>query len=257
MIKRLAGSAGVWTTFESGSFTHGTGIPGHSDVDLMGRIMPGERPTLPSSSLSRLKAAINAESWRFSKVSVSSPAVKVKFATGPDFEIAPAYLADKENEVEIFWIPGPNEEWVRSAPQSQNAYVNSENERLEKRLKPLIRLLKKWKYSQAVPVSSAYLELQATRICSSESIIIYDLDLIRILSRLVSVGFQPMNDPVALVSRVKSTSSEANRKQAVDQADKALHHLRAAYDARKGKDASDYWSNMYKIYGTGFPWPNW
>ena len=55
--------------------------------------------------------------------------------------------------------------------------VAAENNRLRKKLKPLIRFVKTWKYYCNVPISSFYLELRVTKWMESEDTIVYDIDL--------------------------------------------------------------------------------
>ena len=103
---------------ESGSWSHGTGIKKKSDVDYMSWCS-GSRPEYPSSALRQAKDAISGCDWRITDLSVSSPVVKVEFATEPKFEIAPV----RHRKV------APASECGRSAEQSWPTETANTNER--------------------------------------------------------------------------------------------------------------------------------
>jgi hypothetical protein len=147
-IERLLSTASIKSDylFESGSWSHGTAIAAKSDVDYMAWI-DSERPSLPSSALARLRQVIDdSNGLDVYKVRTSSPVVSVEFYTDPHFEIVPAYYERSVGDTVVYWIPGRGDEWVLSAPDAHLAYVNRHNDRLGKKVKPLVRLMKAWKY---------------------------------------------------------------------------------------------------------------
>lgn len=253
-VKAKTASVGI---LESGSWSHGTSLKGFSDVDYMSWIPGTETPTLPSTALSSLKQAISGAHWSIKELRISSPTVKVTFYQPPHFEIVPAYYKGKQQEISVFRIPGPNDEWIESIPIAHNSYVSDINDRLGKKVKTLVRLVKAWKYSQSVPVSSFYLEMRTVQYSSGESTIIYDMDLRSVLRKLVLGEMRSMNDPLGIVPRIPATSSEANRITALRLAREAVGHLEAAEAAQENGDRSAYWSHMYSVYGPDYPYPVW
>ncbi|WP_301122977.1 nucleotidyltransferase domain-containing protein [Mycolicibacterium fortuitum] len=242
---------------ESGSWSHGTSIAGKSDVDYMA-VLPGSaRPMLPSTALSNMKDALDGAHWSITGLKISSPTVKVGFYQPPNFEIVPAYYARDQGDVSVFRIPGPGDEWVESVPAAHNTYVSDINDRLGKKLKPLVRLVKAWKYDQEVPVSSFYLEMRTARRMSDESTILYDIDLRSVFRALILGQMRDMNDPLGIVSRITATSSEANRRTALRAAEDASRHLEEAKVAQEAGDKSLYWRNMVAVFGYDYPWPVW
>jgi hypothetical protein len=243
---------------ESGSWSHGTSIKGHSDVDYMSFIPESARPVLPSTALSRLKDTIAGAHWSIASTRISSPTVKVSFYQPPNFEIVPAYYKGKQDGIDVFRIPGPGDQWAESIPIAHNDFVNDVNDRLSKKVKTLARLVKAWKYQQEVPVSSFYLEMRTVKYASNESCIIYDIDLRRVFAELVLTEMRGMNDPLGIVPRIPATSSEANRIIAVRQAHAALGYLQAADAAQTSGNQLDYWSNMGAVFGySDYPYPDW
>ena len=148
--------------FRSGSFGHGTSVRGYSDVDYFAVFPNG---TLPRASADGLHAVWQALDQRFplTGVRIDAPAVVVPFGSDPaeTTEVVPAW-AVRHLPVAVFQIPGLDNGWLNAAPIAHNNFVNRNDERLSNRLKPLIRMVKSWKYGYAVSVSSFYLELAIT-----------------------------------------------------------------------------------------------
>lgn len=240
--------------FESGSWTHGTGIAAKSDVDYMAWI-DSARPSLPSSALTRLRQVIDdTYDLDVYRVRTSSPVVSVEFYTGPHFEIVPAYYQRSVGDTLVFWIPGRGDEWVLSAPEAHLDYVNFQNDRLGKKVKPLVRLMKAWKYFVDAPVSSFYLEMRTTEYAATETSIWFEIDIPAVFRSLISTGIRDMNDPDGLVGRIPACSSDEKRRQAVSLMRNALTSLDLAGDARHRGDTHEYWSNMYDVFGPSFPY---
>lgn len=252
----LTSSLRVTSMFESGSWTHGTSIKAHSDVDYM-VVATGTRPLLPSSALAIAKATVNGCDWKINGVKVSSPIVAITYYTQPNFEVAPAWYKERVGGVSVYWIAGRGDEWVLSAPGAHLAYVSEQNDRLGKKVKPLIRLMKAWKYHVGAPVSSFYLEMRTAEYAKGESSIVYDIDLRGVMNTIASFGARDMNDPAGVVGRVPACASDEKRK-------KTLSMLRSAYSALNDADAAKtrgdrhaYWLAMREVFGGDYPWPSW
>jgi hypothetical protein len=246
----------VTSVFESGSWSHGTAITAKSDVDYMA-VATSSRPMYPSSGLATAKAAIKGSDWKISDVGVSSPVVQIRYYTPPHFEIAPAWFKETKSGYQVFWIAGRGDEWVLSAPAAHLAYVNTQNDRLSKRVKPLVRLLKAWKYNVGAPVSSFYVEMRAAHYASGESSIVYDIDLRECFRQMINVDLCDMNDPKGIAGRIPACSSDEKRRRTKRLTEAALTNLERA-DAAKARGArTDYWGAMYDVFGSDYPWPTW
>ena len=244
--------------FESGSWSHGTALAGHSDVDLMAWA-GGIQPTRPSSALAAMKSALQDSHWAITNLRVSSPTVQVRFTGPPHFEVVPAWLhANNDGESRVFQIPGPGDRWVESAPRPHLRFVNQQNDRLNKRVKPLARLLKQWKAHTGAPVSSFYLEMRAAAYAKTEQVIVYHLDLRYLIDDLITSGLPDMNDPTGYVSRIHAVSSEENRRTTLRLLREAKHHLDEAYEIDGRADTkTTYWLAMADVFGNDFPYPPW
>lgn len=246
-------SLAVGSMFESGSWSHGTSVKAHSDVDYMA-VAGSSKPFSPSSALSVAKAAIANCDWKINSVAVSSPVVAVTYYQPPNFEIAPAWYKERKNGFDVYWIGGRGDEWVLSAPRAHLEYVNRQNDRLGKKVKPLVRLIKAWKYHATVPVSSFYLEMRTAQHAAGESSIVYEIDLVLVLNDLIAAGARDMNDPEHIAGRIPACSSEEKRRRTLALAEEARTHLNSAEDARKRGDRLAYWREMAAVFGTDYPW---
>jgi hypothetical protein len=120
-----------------------------------------------------------------------------------------------------------------------------------------MRLLKAWKSNVGGPVSSFYLEMRAAEYAEDEIVIIYDVDLHRVMSVMVAAGARDMNDPARIVGRIPACASEEKRRRTLTLLSAAISNLRDADEAKTAGDRSAYWQAMYKVFGNGYPWPAW
>ncbi len=244
----------IVSSFEAGSFSHGTAVKDRSDVDLMIWVKIVQQPLLPSSALSTFKLALSTLGVRL--LSISSPTVRVEFWTPPHFELVPSFYSSTVSDVSVYEIPGRRDEWVLSAPRAHNLLVNQQNERLYMKLKPLVRLLKAWKYYVQAPLSSFYLEMRATEYALGESVILYYIDLPRVLRRIVGGDVADMNDPAGITGRIPACSSDEKRRTTKLWMQSAIMNLDAAEAQRQAGDRSGYWTNMAAVFGNDFPYPS-
>ena len=246
----------VTSMFESGSWSHGTAIKAKTDVDYMA-VATGTKPTYPSSALTSAKTAMTGCDWKIIGVSASSPVVKVTYNSQPHFEIAPVWFKETKTGHAVYWIAGRGDEWVLSAPAAHLAYVNRENDRLSKRVKPLIRLLKAWKSHVGAPVSSFYMEMRAVEHSAGEMTIYYYFDLRSCFRKMINAEVRDMNDPEGIVGRIPACSSDDERRQTVQMMKTACSNLERAEDARSRNDKNAYAAAMRQVFGVGYPYPTW
>lgn len=239
---------------ESGSFRHGTGVRAHSDVDYIVWTI-GPRPTLPGTQLTALRDTLYVNMYSASRATVSSPTVRVEFAGPPYFEVVPAWWSHDVNGDEVFYIPGPGDEWVKSIPKAHNRYVSDINDTHGKKVKQLIRLLKAWKYHVGAPVSSFYLEIRTARYAKGEATILYRADLRIVMGRILNEEVRDLNDPLGLVGRIPGCASDAKRATTKRLLHEAVEALDEADEAYSADDKTGYWIAMSRLFGTDFPWP--
>lgn len=250
----LSSSFTVNRFFQSGSFTHGTGVRGHCDVDAIVSL-GGLRPATPYEALQDLEQAMRIR-FASTSVGIDRPAVQVRFAAGREtWELVPAYLFSTNLADFVYQIPGPSvgEGWMLSSPDAHLAYVNEANKRPDGGAKALARLLKGWKYANEVPISSFYLEMRAAMYMRTQSTFIPYMDTRIILQSLWYDQCASVADPSGLADTIRAFSSEENRTSALKQLLDARIYAELAEDAYgKGdtESSSSYWS---KVFGWRFP----
>ncbi len=250
------GGITVVSSFEAGSFSHGTAIAGKADVDLMAWVTYSEQTALPSSMLEKFRSSLYIYTSATS-AKVSSPTVQLSFPTPPRLEVVPAFYEKEVASGLLYEIPGRGNEWVVSAPKVHKQFVNTQNDRLAKKVKPLVRLVKAWRYHVQAPISSFYLEMRTAEYAKGEKSIYYYIDLPSVLRRILGKGLADMNDPSGVAGRIPACSSEANRAASKRLMTDAMSNLERAEAARNAGNRSDYWSFMSRVFGTEFPYPTW
>lgn len=183
--------------FRTGSFGNGTNVSGYSDVDYFA-VIP--RANLNANSAQTLSDLAETLRQRFPNtgVRVNTPAVKVPFGINGSetTEVVPAYLTDPTMlGFRGFRIPDGNGGWIFSAPESNDAYVQISDDRLANQVKPLIRLVKAWKFWRNLPIKSFYLEMWIAHYAMSEGAIYFPIDLRNIFSRLYQSRLPVIVDP--------------------------------------------------------------
>ncbi|KHD09057.1 hypothetical protein PN36_14590 [Candidatus Thiomargarita nelsonii] len=233
--------------FRSGSFGNGTSISGHSDVDYFVCI-PNFSPNSRTFLLTQVRNALDGRFPR-TRVRVSCPAVKVPFGTEAkeSTEVVPALIDTSKSGYRTYNIPDCYGGWMRSSPDAHNEYVRKIDNKLNGKVKPLVRFIKAWKYYRQVPISSFYLELRVARYAEQKSSIVYDKDIKRIFNFLSDNQLAKMQDPMGISGYIHPCSTPAKLKEAKSKLATALSRATKAVAARENdvKNAFDWWKLLY------------
>ena len=127
------------------------------------------------------------------------------------------------------------------------------NTKLSKKVKPLIRFVKGWKYYNDVPVESFYLELWVAQYANGENSILYSIDMASILRNLAELRFASIADPMGIsgnISACGSVSDAATAQSKVTDAARWASKAREAETAGKMSDAFYWWD---KVFNGRFP----
>ena len=239
--------------FETGSFGNGTGVRHYSDTDYFS-VCPSKSLWADSGyTLRQVKASLQSTFPRTTGIGVNTPAVMIPFGilASETLELTPCTfnglvntpLGDKAS----YDIPNTTNGWMKSSPQAHNAYVKKHNDKLSGKLKPLIQLVKAWKYFQNVSISSFYLELRATKYAESQTLIVYDIDVKSFLNHLENIGLASLQDPMEISGLVHACTTEAKKEDALSKLSTAATRARKAYENRdkNHNDAFYYWNLLY------------
>ena len=137
---------------------------------------------------------------------------------------------------------------MHASPDAHNAYVATINEKLGGKVKPLIRFIKAWKCYRDVPISSFYLELRVAKYAYSESSIIYDIDVKRVLCQLRDCNLADMQDPMGVSGYIPACKTQALYEDALSKLNTAATRAEKAREAAdKGNiaDAFEMWRLLY------------
>lgn len=195
---KLRAGFGLITMFRTGSFGAATNVRGYSDVDYFA-VIP--RANLKQNSSSTLAAVAEAMRDRFpltADIRVNGPGVQMPFGDegAERVEIIPVDETGKTKlGFRAFEMPNELGGWKFSAPESHKAYVDDNDTKLSGKLRPLIRLVKAWKFYRNVPVRSFYLEMRVAALMASETVIIHEIDLKNILNTLWEDQLADIIDP--------------------------------------------------------------
>lgn len=249
----LKANFGISRFFRSGSFGNGTSIRGYSDVDYFASI--------PHSNISHIADDALMEVWevldnRFpvTGVAIKRPAIYLPFGTdaSESTDVVPAKYEDSdEDDNLIYKIPNPIEGkggWILASPDAHNNYIDNVNEELSKKVKPLIRFIKAWKYYRNVPIFSFYLEMFVARYAYSEKSIVYSIDIQSILDKLWQNQLSAIQDPIGISGYIYPCVNDAYKEDALSKlltasirADKA----REAEEKNDIKEAFEWWDKLY------------
>lgn len=232
-----------------GSFGNSTSISRYSDVDYLACLPTNQLTQVSTSSLVKVRNALDTR-FPNTGVAVSCPAVVVPFGTRKSerTEIVPADYIREANSYKVYDIADCAGGWMKASPDAHNAYVHSVDERLGRKVKPLIRFIKAWKFFRDVPISSFYLELRVAKYASEEKAILYDIDVRNVLKLLWDGQLASMQDPKGISGYVPACRSDAMRADALSKIETAYTRAEKARDASAAGNiagAFDWWRLLY------------
>jgi Second Messenger Oligonucleotide or Dinucleotide Synthetase domain len=255
----LTNNFGCTSLFETGSFGNGTGVRHYSDTDYFAVIPAENLHDNSATSLRLVKEALQSTFSSTSGIVVSCPAVKIPFGTykSEDLEVTPCcYNGLSETSLGNFRryeIPDCNSGWMFSSPKAHNEYVEHHDKRLNRKLKPLIQLVKAWKYYNDVPIISFYLELRVTKYAESETVIVYDIDLKNILNKLQGCELASIRDPMGVSGLIPCSKTSIQKQTALSKLNTAVTRAEKAMTAKHNERFDDafYWWNL--LFNNKFP----
>jgi len=241
-----------YTFFETGSFGHGTGVRHYSDTDYFAVCKTAKLKQNSATTLREVKEALQNTFWRTAGIEVKTPAVRIPFGKlkSEDLEVTPC---DYQGLIETplgkkatYDIPAYDGSWMQSSPAAHNAYVENHDDRLSGKLKPLIQLVKAWKFYNNAPIRSFYLELRVTKYAEGEQSIIYDIDLKRVMKLLDDNQLAGIRDPMGISGVIEPCSTYVKKQDALSKLSTGLSRAEKAVDQRdRDTDKAFGWWDMF------------
>ena len=211
-----------------GSTGHGTHLDGYSAVDCFAVIPKAHLFEDSGKSLIKVRFAVSKD-FPQANVTGGRPVVEVPFGDGPAerHHIVPAFPKEKQGEYDVYGIPGPRDRWVSSCPGAHSTWLSGLDAELDRKLKPLIRLIKTWNVANGEPLWSFYLELCMAEFLKQESSVVYSVDLknffryIALLRLAPFEGSEGCNEPVYGTTVAAKEAAYAKLVAAAEMSDKA------------------------------------
>lgn len=246
---RLQRDFGLRRFTRIGSFGNGTSISGYSDVDYLASLSRDTLTNNSTYSLGKVRDSLD-DRFPYTGVRVSCPAVLVPFGTtkSESTEVVPADYVSDRNGFKVYDIADCKGGWMRASPDAHNDYVARVNEKLGGKVKPLIRFIKAWKCFRQVPISSFYLELRVAKYCTTETSIVYGIDVKRILCQLRDCNLADMQDPMGVSGYISAAKTDAFYNDALSKLKTAASRAEKACEAAgqdKISEAFDWWRLLY------------
>lgn len=246
---RLEKDFGLLRLFRIGSFGNGTSISGYSDVDYLASLRTNYYNANSTYSLGKVRNSLADRFWN-TDVRVNCPAVAIPFGNRDSerHEVVPGDLADTSGDFYAYRIPDCAGGWMKVSPEAHIHYVNEVNKKLSRKVKPLIRFVKAWKYFRDVPISSFYLEMRVAKYAVTEFDIIYYMDIQRVLKMLWDNQLAAIQDPMGVSGYISACKTEALRKDALSKLETALTratNAREAVERNQFSEAFDAWRLLY------------
>lgn len=251
----LTRNFGMKNFFRTGSFGSGTNIRSYSDTDYFASI-PRERLKADSGNTLREMKEVLLRRFPTTAIYVDSPAVVLPFGADASekIEVIPAdYISSTAQNNAIYEIPDRIGGWMRSSPGTHNAYVADVHARLDRKVKPLIRFVKAWKYYKSVPISSFFLEMYVARYANTQSSIIYIIDLYNIFQSLWQSQLYGISDPSGISTTITACSTEAKRLEALQKLETAYVRINEAYSAYLKENHAEAIRLLNLLYNGYFP----
>lgn len=243
--------------FESGSFSHGTGVRSHSDTDVFAWLKWDSQPAYSWDALATVLKVLKVRFPR-TPVYLDPPAVAVDFGGGYErWEVIPAYTTTRGNDAQsVFQIPSHQwvGGWIYSAPKVHLAYVDACNEKpTHGDAKALARLIKAWKYFNEVPISSFYLEMRCAEFVTRLTSFIPIFDVSYLFAELNADALAPIPDPSGLTDAIQPCADDDDLSAARDAVARAAMLARGALDQHLAKDASLAFAYLSLLFNKQFP----
>jgi hypothetical protein len=255
----IANNFGCYDIIETGSFGNNTGVRHYSDTDYFALIPAESLSTNSAIALRNLKQAFQHSFPKTREIEVNSPAVRIPFGkfASEIVDVTPCYFTGRYRTPLGYYprylIPDGDREWMPASPGAHNKYVKTVDEQLRGKLKPVIKLIKAWKFMTGAPIISFYLELRITRLLGNTIIFSYDQAIFNILYELHRVQLADMRDPMGISGLIPSSNTSCQKNTALSKLSTALSRAEKAYAARlKGDHATAfYYWNL--LFGNEFP----
>ena len=237
-----------------GSFGNGTNVSAYSDVDYLACLPTTSLKQNSDYSLGLVKDALEIR-FPNTGVMVRCPTVVCPFGKykSQHTEIVVADYVKEESGYMVYEMANGTGGWMQICPDAHNVYVDAVNKKHGGRVKPLIRFIKAWKYYRDVPIKSFYLEMRVAKYADAESSIVYDIDVMRILTMLRNNGLAALQDPMGIDGYINPCKTETFKQDALSKLNTAATRAEKARESTAASDTKTAFAWWKLLYNDKFP----
>jgi hypothetical protein len=183
--------------------------------------------------------------YRVETVGARGQAVRLFYKTPPHVDIAPVFVRDSGG----FLLPAGNGSWLATDPLYADVWLAERDEQLDGKLRPFVRMLRRWNREHSRYFKSFHLEVMAARFF--RAIGGNSRSALHLFFSNVSVE---VNDPFTGYSLADYLPRLSTRRaNAVDSLKSACRHAKAALDAEGPGNHSEAIRQWRIVFGDEFP----
>ncbi len=232
--------------FTIGSYRRGTMCDGEIDVDLMAPVSGSYWQRYQSDSRAFMYWVRDKLKTRYpqSKVSTREVAIVLDFSV-VRAEVVPCFKHPEDG----YWMPNGRGGWQRSNPPYHTQLIDSTDTALNKRLKPLIKLLKWWNIANGQHLSSFHVEMIVERAKRGHAVGAWGESTAGMLSVMPGWVRSAFADPFAPGVRVDAYLPSDIREQVARMLEGDAKASREAEELRRAgriREAFERWQVVYR-----------
>jgi hypothetical protein len=201
--------------------------------------------------LYRVRATLD-EYYPIDTIGSRGQAVRVFYSDGLSIDITPAFPHYHwfTDEQVGYVIPGGKGEWVQTDPYYHHDFMAKRNKALENRLKPLVRLLKRWNRVHSNRLRSFHLEIIAQRVFSR-----MDASTPANVTKFFKDAHRHLHvkDPAGFSGDLASPLTGNQEREIKQSFAYALEHAQRAREADECEEIAEALRQWRLIFGDEFP----
>lgn len=239
-----------------GSYSRGTAIPVHSNVDTL-VVLPrewatwGARRVAPQMIIQRMAQDLGDQHCT-AGIRRDGRAVALSFeGVIHTLNVLPAFSLRRSKHYPVYSVPGADLRWVDVSPQCHDALFSQANLRSGGKLRAISRLIKTWGVVVAPPggISSLYIDMMLATSGIASGVKSYGDCLYEFFNVLARREGHGLSDPAGGSGVILASSSIGARERLCDSVKAAADQALTALDAQtRGEDASArrQWKALFK-----------
>lgn len=256
---RLAEAFEVKGCVRAGSYSRGTFIHDHSDVDLFVVVAREDFRRAGSyvtsdTALGNFGRELKAR-FPYTNIRRDVHAIVLEFSDC-QVDVVPSYFAGMTSHNQpMYAIPDGNSGWMKTSPAQHNAFIRQEDEAARGKLRRVAQLIKFWREcrSPRVPVSSFHIEMVLASEGICRGVKSYGECVTEVLQGLAQRECRGLQDPLGISGLLPAVKTEAKRGPATVSVRYSRNHAKAAVYAAEYYDQAEACRQWDIVFNGYFP----